>query len=41
LIRTLEWQHVSFVVLMILVAVAAIDFVSSRLRQMIGGQRPV
>jgi len=41
LIRTLEWQHVSFVVLMILVVVAAIDFVSSRLREMIGGQKPI
>jgi phosphonate transport system permease protein len=41
LIRTLEWQHVSFVVIMILVVVAAIDFVSSRLRQMIGGQNPI
>jgi len=41
LIRTLEWQHVSFVVLMILVVVAAIDFVSSHLRQMIGGQKPI
>jgi phosphonate transport system permease protein len=41
LIRTLEWQHVSFVVLMILVVVAAIDLLSSRLRQMIGGQKPI
>ena len=41
LIRTLEWQQVSFIVLMILVVVAAIDFVSSHLRQMIGGQKPV
>jgi phosphonate transport system permease protein len=31
-IRTLEWQHVSFLVLMILVTVAVIDFVSARLR---------
>ena len=31
-IRVLEWQKVSFLILMILVAVAAIDFVSSRLR---------
>ena len=37
-IRTLEWQQVSFLVLMILVAVAAIDFVSSRVRgAIIGG----
>ena len=41
LIRTLEWRQVSFIVLMILVVVAAIDFLSSRLRQMIGGQKPV
>ena len=41
LIRTLEWQQVSFIVLMILVVVAAIDLLSSRLRQMIGGQKPV
>ena len=41
LIRTLEWQQVSFIVLMILVVVAAIDFLSSRLRQMIGGQKPI
>ncbi len=38
-IRTLEWQHVSFLVLMILVTVAAIDFVSSRLRFAIIGER--
>ncbi|MDE2362012.1 MAG: phosphonate ABC transporter, permease protein PhnE [Hyphomicrobiales bacterium] len=31
-IRTLEWRQVSFIVLLILGAVAAIDFVSSRLR---------
>ena len=31
-IRTLEWGRVSFIVLMVLAAVAAIDFVSSRLR---------
>ena len=31
-IRTLEWDRVSFIVLLVLVAVAAIDFVSSRLR---------
>ena len=32
-IRTLEWREVSFLVLMVLVAVAAMDFVSSRLRR--------
>ena len=31
-IRTLEWGHVAFIVLLVLVAVAAIDFISSRLR---------
>jgi phosphonate transport system permease protein len=31
-IRTLEWQHVSFIVLMILLAVSTIDFVSARVR---------
>ena len=39
-IRVLEWQHVSFLILMILIAVAAIDFVSKRLRFAIIG-RPV
>lgn len=39
-IRVLEWQHVSFLILMILVAVAVIDFVSKRLRFAIIG-RPV
>jgi phosphonate transport system permease protein len=38
-IRTLEWQHVSFLVLMILVTVAVIDFISSRLRFAIIGRR--
>lgn len=36
-IRTLEWQHVSFIIIMILVAVALIDLVSSRLRAAIAG----
>jgi len=39
-IRTLEWQQVSFLVLMILVTVAIIDFVSSRVRFAIIGNRP-
>jgi phosphonate transport system permease protein len=39
-IRVLEWQHVSFLILMILAAVAAIDFVSKRLRFAIIG-RPI
>ena len=38
-IRTLEWQHVSAIVLMILVTVAVLDFVSARIRfAIIGGQ---
>ena len=38
MIRTLEWQAVSFLVLLILAAVVAIDFVSSRLRAAIMGR---
>jgi phosphonate transport system permease protein len=37
-IRMLEWQHVSFLILMILVAVAAIDLISKRLRFAIIGR---
>jgi len=37
-IRVLEWQRVSTLVLMILIAVAAIDFISSRLRFAIIGR---
>lgn len=40
-IRILEWQKVSFLVLMMLVMVAVIDFASSRLRFAIIGRRPV
>lgn len=40
-IRVLEWQKVSFLILMILVAVAAIDFISGRLRFAIIGRRAV
>lgn len=41
-IRTLEWQAVSFLVIMILIMVAAIDAVSVRLRAAImGRQQPV
>jgi phosphonate transport system permease protein len=40
MIRTLEWQAVSFIVLIILVAVAAIDLLSGWLRRMIMGQQP-
>ena len=38
-IRTLEWQTVSFLILMILVTVAVIDFLSARLRLAIIGRR--
>jgi phosphonate transport system permease protein len=40
-IRTLEWQQVSFIVIMILITVAIIDFLSARIRfAIIGGQSP-
>jgi phosphonate transport system permease protein len=38
-IRVLEWRQVSFLILMVLVTVAAIDFVSRRLRMAIIGRR--
>ena len=37
-IRVLEWRQVSFLILMILVCVAAIDFISSRLRAAMAGR---
>ncbi len=40
-IRVLEWQQVSFLILMVLVTVAAIDIVSRRLRLTIIGRRVV
>jgi phosphonate transport system permease protein len=40
-IRTLEWQQVSFLILLILAAVTAIDFISSKLRFAIIGTRAV
>jgi phosphonate transport system permease protein len=40
-IRVLEWQHVSFLILMILIAVAAIDWISGKLRFAIIGKRAV
>jgi phosphonate transport system permease protein len=40
-IRVLEWQKVSFLILMILVAVAAIDWTSGKLRFAIIGQRAI
>jgi phosphonate transport system permease protein len=39
MIRTYEWDQVAFIILMILVAVAVIDFISSRLRLAIVGDR--
>lgn len=38
-IRVLEWQQVSFLILMVLVTVAAIDLISRRLRMAIIGRR--
>lgn len=40
-IRTLEWQQVSFLILLILAAVTAIDFLSNRLRFAIIGKRAI
>ena len=40
-IRVQEWQKVSFLILMILVAVAAIDWISGKLRFAIIGKRAV
>src|ERR1700744_1542321 len=40
-IRVLEWQKVSFLILMILIAVAVIDWISGRLRFAIIGPRAV
>jgi phosphonate transport system permease protein len=40
-IRVLEWQRVSFLILMILIAVAIIDWISSKLRFAIIGPRAV
>ncbi len=38
-IRVLEWQQVAFLILMVLVTVAAIDFISRQLRLAIIGRR--
>jgi phosphonate transport system permease protein len=38
-IRTLEWDKVAFLIILIMIAVAAIDFISSRLRLAIIGTR--
>jgi phosphonate transport system permease protein len=40
-IRVLEWQKVSFLILMILIAVAAIDWISGKMRFAIIGRRAV
>jgi phosphonate transport system permease protein len=40
-IRVLEWQKVSFLILLILIAVTAIDWISGKLRFAIIGQRPI
>jgi len=40
MIRTLEWNVVSFIVLLILVTVALIDLISGRLRGALAGARP-
>jgi phosphonate transport system permease protein len=40
-IRILEWQRVSLLIIMILVVVAVIDFISSKLRIAISGSKPV
>ncbi len=40
-IRTYEWDNVAFIILMVLVTVAIIDFLSSRLRLAIVGKRSV
>jgi phosphonate transport system permease protein len=40
-IRVLEWQKVSFLILLILIAVTAIDWISGKLRFAIIGQRAV
>jgi phosphonate transport system permease protein len=41
MIRTYEWDRVAFIILMVLVTVAIIDFLSSRLRLAIVGERNV
>ena len=40
-IRTLEWQQVSFLILLILAAVTTIDFISGKLRHAIIGKRAI
>ncbi len=38
-IRTLDWDKAAFIIILILITVAAIDFISSRIRQAITGTR--
>ena len=38
-IRTVEWQSVCYIVIMILITVAIIDFISTKLRDVIAGRR--
>ena len=38
-IRVLEWQQVSFLILMVLITVAVLDWISQRLRSAIIGRR--
>jgi phosphonate transport system permease protein len=40
-IRVLEWKQVSFLILLILVSVAAIDYVSGKMRASMAGRRSV
>lgn len=40
-IRVLEWKQVSFLILLILVSVAAIDYISGKLRAAMAGRRAV
>jgi len=40
-IRTLEWQQVSFIIVLLLITVSAIDYLSTKLRMAIIGPRPV
>jgi phosphonate transport system permease protein len=40
-IRVLEWQKVSFLILLILITVSVIDWISGKLRFAINGQRPI
>lgn len=41
MIRTVEWQQVSFIIVLMLITVSAIDWISTKLRLAIIGVRPV